>query len=232
MLCWICGNREATTGEHKIKRTDLKAIFGAPANHQPLRLHDANQKNKIVQGLNASILKSPGKLCDRCNSKLTQPYDRAWEALSNALRQRLPDLKPGDQVRVNRIFPYDTAQHLRHVQLYFTKLFGCHLVGDDIPIDTTVMARSILHDQPDPNVYIKIGLGPQIVGMTDMTLIMKPPADNQNSRACAFALWGYLIQGLTVLVMYSTPGEWREGLVDAWHPKLGTSRIKIVDLRT
>jgi hypothetical protein len=39
MKCWICGN-EAQTGEHLIKASDMRAIFGPSASNQaPLRAH-------------------------------------------------------------------------------------------------------------------------------------------------------------------------------------------------
>src|SRR4051812_28215683 len=64
-----------------------------------------------------------------------QPHDIAWETLSAALRNRHPAPVPGEFIRVNRIFPYDTHREMLKVHLYFVKVFGCHIAGNNIPID-------------------------------------------------------------------------------------------------
>lgn len=46
---------------------------------------------------------------------------------------------------------------------------------------------------------------------------------------CAFATWLYAVGNLSVNLMYALPGERRQGLVDAWHPRLGCKRIKTKD---
>src|ERR1700754_1532115 len=140
-LCWICNANEANSGEHKTKRSDLLAVLGNPTQEQPFFYHDLEKPNRPVGSLNAKILKSPIRLCEHCNSTRTQPHDRAWEHMSDWLRNRRPPLKVGGLVRGNRIFRVGTRKQMRSVHLYFLKLSGCMLEeakanGHQVPIDT------------------------------------------------------------------------------------------------
>ncbi len=226
--CWICGN-PATTGEHGIKRSDLRDVFGAPTVSNQLYLHDAERPNRRVRSLDARLLKSPRKICGYCNSTRTQPHDRAWEKLSKALRNRTPAITPGSVVRTNRIFPHHTAREMLNVHLYFVKLFGCHIVGGDIPIDITGFADSISVERAHPLVYLKFGCGrtfagKPMTGMSNMELQLKLP-----DKLCVFATWSYHIENIGVSVTLALDqAKWRSS-VGAWHPRQGTTRLKIAD---
>jgi hypothetical protein len=80
-LCWIC-NGPADSGEHKTKKSDLKAAFGKPTQDQPFYYHDNSGKNRPVKSLDAKFLKSPDRICQECNDARTQPHDFAWQTLS------------------------------------------------------------------------------------------------------------------------------------------------------
>jgi hypothetical protein len=139
-LCWICNCNEANSGEHKTKRSDLLAVLGNPTQATPFYYHDLHKANRPIGSLKAKILKSPIRICAECNSTRTQPYDRAWERMSDWLRSRHPPLKVGDLVRTNRIFRRHSRREMNNVHLYFLKLFGCMLceaeaTGHNVPID-------------------------------------------------------------------------------------------------
>ena len=122
-LCWICGRNEANSGEHKTKRPDLLAVLGSPTQEHPFFYSDLERLNKPVGSLDAKILKAPIWICAECNTTRTQPHDRAWERMSDRLRER--KLKVGHWVRSNGIFPHHTRTEMAKVQLFFVKLFGC-----------------------------------------------------------------------------------------------------------
>src|SRR5512145_2713797 len=111
MNCWIC-NDPATTGEHKIKHSDLKSALGTRPKSPRFFYHDQTTRNLPVQGFHADLLKSASRLCAKCNNERTQPYDRAWEQLSDWLRNRNPSIKPSDVIRGNRVFPYRTTEQM------------------------------------------------------------------------------------------------------------------------
>lgn len=55
--CWICRVSEANAGEHLIKHSDLKAVFG-PARNQRFYFHDLERPNREVQSLRSKLLHS------------------------------------------------------------------------------------------------------------------------------------------------------------------------------
>ncbi len=215
--CWICGD-DASTKEHKIKRTDLRDVFGTVTQQNPLYLHNNKRKNQSIGSLNAKILKSPSGLSAKCNNERTQPHDRAWEKLSSVLRAQ--NLTPGMNIRANKIFPYNTAKEMLNVHLYFIKLFGCHIIEGNIPIDVTSFGKSIMQEKAHPNIYLKFGINQSFTCITDIHT-----AEKISDGSCAFATWFYNVGNLSVNVMFAVEGEKRNGLVGAWHPKLGSHKI-------
>ena len=220
MDCWICGN-PATTGEHKTKRSDLKAVLGTPTQAQPFYYHDGKAKNRPIGSYRGDFLKSPSRLCARCNNQVTQPHDLAWERMSAWLRSRTPPLKVGEVVRRNRIFPVGARREMANVHLYFTKLTGCHLMKAGVKFDQQSLARSILTGKSNPYIHLKFGLSRTgiLVGMTDLMADLLA-AD----QSLAFAVWCYSLEKLVVHAMYAIPGERRDGLIGAWHPHSGSTK--------
>ena len=142
MDCWICG-APANSGEHKIKQSDLRSALRKPSQAQPVYYHDKSTTNRPLGGYDRNFLKSSTFLCARCNNEVTQPYDRAWETLSEVLRARKPPLKPGDLVRINLVFPHEKREKMRFVQLFFAKLSGCHLMAGNLKFDQASLSNSI-----------------------------------------------------------------------------------------
>jgi hypothetical protein len=204
-------------------------VFGKVTQGTPLYQHRMSGANRPVGSLDAKRLKLPARLCANCNNTRTQPHDRAWEKLSAALRTRQPALVPGTFVRTNRVFPYAAARELRAVHLYFVKLFGCHIAGNNIPLDIAGFSDAILHGKAHPNVYLRFGCGmtfggKPMTGMSDMWLAPAAPGGTS-----PFATWFYYVDGLGINVMFAEDSEKRDGLIGAWHPRHGTTRLTIAD---
>jgi hypothetical protein len=114
-----------------------------------------------------------------------------------------------------------------NVHLYFLKLFGCQIVEGGIPIEIEPFARAILNGKAHDDVYVAFGPTPSggpgnMAGGSDVHVAML-------GDKAAFATWFYEVGKLSVNLMYALPGERRQGLVDAWHPRLGCKRIKMKD---
>lgn len=225
--CWICGGY-ARTGEHKSKKSDIKAVLGSPSPTAPLFIHTSDRVNRRLMGLKADILKSKGLICGFCNNELTQPYDVAWSTLSDALRARRPSLIPGDRYRATTAFPYDTGRHLLRVHLFFVKLFGCHIAETGVNIDLTEFSASILQGRAHPHVYLQVGRAPslagnQTVGMSNLCAAM------DSAGRCGFAVWDYYVGPVAVTVIFAPNGGPPPMAGQAWHPQNGTSRFKVID---
>ena len=50
MKCWICGD-DANSGEHMIKASDLKSLFGHVTQMAPLYFHTDEKRNQPVAGI-------------------------------------------------------------------------------------------------------------------------------------------------------------------------------------
>jgi hypothetical protein len=217
MNCWICGAK-ADSHEHTIKKSDLKSTFPNVSQKQPLFYSDDQIKNLPVNSLKSDCFMSPTKICKCCNNSRTQPHDRAWEQFSSAMRLTLKQPTLPKSVHAKSIFKYDTHHMMLNVHLYFIKLFGCHIATEKIPIDLAGFSSSIMNNKAHPNVYLGFWRIEERVGMSNIEAEI---ADNGDR---IFVTWFYEIDNLAVNVMYASPGEKREGLVNAWHPRFGTNR--------
>ena len=116
MKCWICALEDATTREHLIKASDLKALFGKPSQAKPFFFRASNKQSDVKVGsLRADALKFAHRICLTCNSKRTQPYDYAWEQGSRELRSAVSRLIEEGSFRANWLFPYDTRRRMMRV---------------------------------------------------------------------------------------------------------------------
>lgn len=228
MKCWICGAEDAATREHLAKASDLKALFGKSSQHVPLFFSASDRpgmsirRNLRVGSLKSDTLKFAHRICLTCNSARTQPYDYAWEHCSMELRAAMPRLLARGSFRANWLFPYDTRRAMRNVHLYFTKLFSCLVVEGGIPIDTAPLADAITSERPHPHLYLAFGqlaMPVETVGGIDI-------ATAQVDGKVACATWFYNVGELAVNVMYALPGEQRQGLEVAWHPRMGAQRLR------
>lgn len=226
-LCWICKEKEADSGEHKTKRSDLLAVLGKPTREQPFYFNDLKIKNKPVGSLNAKILKSPVRICANCNNARTQPHDRSWEHMSDCLRGRR--LTPGNSVRANRIFRYDTKREMTNVHLFFVKLFGCMIAeakanGHDVPIDLDAFSEAIMSGRPHREVHLQFGKHDGLIGRSNLECAKYEPRDS------IIACWLYELDTIAVSVIYVQDGRF-EHRPELWHPHSRTSskRFKIGD---
>ena len=214
MMCWICG-AEAKTGEHLVKASDLRGIFGKISHREPLYLHTPQKRNQKVRGIKASILKSNALICAKCNNQRTQSHDRAWETLSNSVRMRKPQIKQGDRIRLNKIFPGSIKKSMIGVHLFFLKRFGCEIAEHKVPINLKAFSEAILKNKSHPYVHIAIGSAIQkeqrTAGGSDISVA-------KLNGHIVYAVWYYFLDRLTVRVVYAEPGEHRQGLIDTWHP--------------
>lgn len=227
MKCWICGD-EANTGEHMIKASDLRSLFGNVTQKSPLRFHTALKRNQSIGGIKSDKLKFRALLCTRCNNERTQPHDKAWERLSIYLRKRQLPIQPGMVIRLNRAFPGSVSKSMLDIHLYFLKLFGCLITQYKIPIEIEPFAKSIVEGVPHKKVWLTLCVGlhhPSIkhVGYSQVETALV-------NGLVAYASWFYVVDKVAINIIYTEPNEHRKGLVHAWHPSTVGKRIRVVGL--
>lgn len=230
MKCWICGAEDAATREHMVKASDLKALFAKPSQAKPLFFNASDQpsrprcRNVKVGGLKSDTLKFARNICGTCNSTRTQPYDEAWQHGSRELRNAVSQLREDGSFSVNWLFPSDTPRNMRHLHLYFTKLFGCLVVESNIPIDVAPFAKALTEGHPHPHIYLAFGYLPLAVAAAGGSDVDTYQLNGQ----VALASWLYHVGNLAVKVMYALPSEQYEGskrLKGAWHPRMGAEHL-------
>lgn len=130
-FCWICGSTEQLTGEHKIKKTDLKRH---PVVEPKIRKVDSGREQKI-QGLNSKLLKFENSICERCNNQTTQKADRSYDAFrcedSDTVRTTLEELAGAQNPAVEREVIFE---HRIELARYFGKHLGCALDYQKFPV--------------------------------------------------------------------------------------------------
>lgn len=214
MNCWICGSN-AQTGEHLIKASDMRSIFGHVRQSQPVYRHSASRRNVPVKGINADIMKSGALLCAQCNNQRTQPHDRAWETLSAYLRSK-PHISGGDRIDLGKVFPGAVHKSMLYVHLFFVKLFGYLIAENSIPIEINSFSNAILNNIAHQKIHLAIsphtdGIAAGSAGYSDLDTA-------QLDNRVVFATWLYILDRFTIRVMYAEPTEHRQGLIDSWHP--------------
>ncbi len=223
MQCWICG-RDADSGEHLIKASDLKLIFGKVRQDKLLYMHTDAQRNIRVAGLQSDKLKYERVICRDCNSNRTQRSDKAWELLSRLLQNRTPVIKAGSCVRLAKVFPGTINKSMTLVQLFFVKQFGCLISENNIPLDTVSFREAIINVKPHPEVYLRF-----LTGLEDrqIRLLSRSPVNaiEKDGKVC-FASWIYMVDRIAVNVVYAGNEEFKKNLRGAFHPLHGTRVIR------
>jgi hypothetical protein len=222
MICWICNNEPATTGEHRSKRSDIIDQLG---NNGPFYFHDEQRRNLTLQSANASRLKFSKSLCNSCNSARTQPYDLAWQRLSSVLRGRQPPLKTGDVIRASRVFPAGaSAAAMLNMHFFFVKLLGCQIIEANLPIDPPIdtFSQALMNGTPHPNIWLAFSIvarSADWVGASNLGAAAFG-FGTKNHYVCQF----YEVGQLSVRVRLSSAK-----LKDDWHPS-SRNRIVIANL--
>jgi hypothetical protein len=137
--CWICGSA-ATSAEHRFKKSDVVRAYGRgpyTGDDDPLHFRNSEPKPIVLQGPNACSLKYSPSLCHRCNTTVTQPFDRAYDLLMEWLTTHGTQVLQRRFINFAEIYGDQFEGPQRNLFKYFAKSFGCRLVesGYRVPSD-------------------------------------------------------------------------------------------------
>lgn len=225
MDCWICGNN-ADSGEHRIKASDLKAMFGKVQQAKPIYMHTDQARNQRVAGLQSDKLKYARVLCSQCNNARTQASDKAWEHLSHNLQTRIPTIKNGSSIRLAKIFPGNVHQKMTSVHLFFVKQLGCLIAENDVPIELAGFSDAILKNKPHPNVYLRFVIFPN--DALPLSAGVSPLDTKEANGKVQLASWTYWIDRIGVYVMYLGSAKYLAEQKGIYHPSYGARVIKFL----
>lgn len=155
MKCWIC-RTEATSGEHHIKKSDLKMLYPSVCQKRPIYHIRNGILKKEIGSIRSKSFMFDSLICSECNNARTQDYDKAWEKLSKYLYQNWIIIKINGFIDLYDVFGDNYIVNMLFVQLYFAKIFGCKIKESSSPIDLELFSKSILNAKEHPYLYISI----------------------------------------------------------------------------
>ena len=202
MSCWICGDN-ATTGEHRIKHSDLKQLYPNTTQQSPLYHRRDGIKQETIGGLKSDRLKFDALICTKCNNERTQKFDLAWETLSDYLQKNWDIILKDDQINLLDIFPENTTRYMIEVQLFFVKILGCKIEESKSTINLTSFTESIMDEVEHKDIYCSIrDSNIETIGkyssISDIEVFYK----NDNQDEIIYAHMFYTIDQVTIDVIY------------------------------
>lgn|GEM_PF-683218 len=227
-VCWICGKHPADTSEHKFKASDIRAKAPAVSQAKPIFLQrDSEATNDPIGSAKAKALTFPRSICAYCNNTLTQPFDVAWQKLSEYLHANWATIVKRGRFDLSEPFPGGTRDAALQVHLYFVKLFGCKLKADSIPISLVSFSKALLTSTAHPEVSILIAdkyIGAVALSFESDVFTLR----SVETKQIHGAVWAYVIQPVAIKVSYVKAGA---PVIPPrgypWHPSRPVKRVKL-----
>ncbi|AKH37292.1 MULTISPECIES: hypothetical protein [Nitrosomonas] len=227
MNCWICGD-PAETGEHMIKASDLRYLFGHTTTKTPIYRRINTCPHELIQGVSSPKLKFRTRLCAHCNNARTQLYDKSWETFVSYLRNRSNPIQPGEVIRPVHAFQNGLRRGLLGIHLYFVKLTGCLILDAEVPIETESLANAILKSAAHPNIYLSFLA---IKGRRFQNRAFVTPIQTMTvNGGLVSAQWFYFVGRIGVHITYATHVHLRSDKVHLWHPSSSTKTITLDEM--
>jgi len=220
--CWICGGN-GNSGEHLLKASALRAMFRGIAGKHPLYIHNSRKTNRRLQSEKSDFLKSPARICARCNDTRTQKYDFAFDRFHDYICASLAPVEKGKAIDLQAVFPGSVVRSMRRVQLYFVKVFGCAIKQADAAIPLAGFAESLLSERARTDVYIAI-LPPTSPGR--WAAISDLETRQLQGRVTA-AGWILDYGTFGIRILYASRGVCLAGMADSWHPTFRGSVLRV-----
>ncbi len=226
MKCWICG-KKGDSGEHLVKASDIRNYFGTISENSPVYTHNKFKRNIPIRSAKSKRFKSTALICKHCNNTLTQPHDVAWEKLSNYLLYKYPNTKSVKRINLSKVFPGKTKKQLLNVHLFFAKLFGCRIIENNIPINTSSFSHAILNNTAHNELFLMFCETPTF--KTKYAGISEVQAIKDNDKV-VWAEWLYTVGHISVKVIYSADTHHLGRVGRAWHPRRHSKIITVYGL--
>jgi hypothetical protein len=129
--CVLCGSAYKLTGEHKIKASALRQVFGDA--NLVVRVEGGERRPRFAQGVNSDALKFRARLCEPCNTSRTQGPDKAFEALHLRVCDLYEQRGNLDEIRAVELLVEGSDNYLNTFR-YFAKILACHIAEMGAPV--------------------------------------------------------------------------------------------------
>lgn len=155
--CCLCGSSSSLTGEHKIKASALRKIFGS--NEMVIgNVDDSGIFLRTAQGPKSKAFHFSARICSLCNGSRTQPADQEFDQFHTLVSSLLSEGRDPSEVFSMPQYNLDSEAYL-NVFRYFSKILCCQIAeaGGPRPLEVCEFAigkksRNIifLHIDADP----------------------------------------------------------------------------------
>ncbi|MGF6591009.1 hypothetical protein [Pseudomonas sp. 2835] len=122
--CCLCGSSESLTGEHKVKASALRKIFGKDA--MVIGSFDGASNPRSAQGPKSRAFHFSARMCASCNSSHTQGPDHEFDRFHASVSEMLSQGKTPELVFSSPEYEIGSAPYL-DIFRYFAKLLCCHV---------------------------------------------------------------------------------------------------------
>ncbi|QBQ08537.1 MULTISPECIES: hypothetical protein [unclassified Pseudomonas] len=138
--CCLCGSPESLTGEHKVKASALRKIFG----REPMVIgsFDGTSVPRDAQGPKSQAFHFSARICALCNSTQTQAPDREFDRFHALVSELLSQGKAPETVFSLPQYDLSSTPYL-NVSRYFAKLLCCHVAESGGPRPLAVSEFSL-----------------------------------------------------------------------------------------
>lgn len=226
-ICWICRSRSADSREHRFKASDIRRRLGKITQQSPAFLQRGRATNDRIGSARNRLLAFKSSICTECNNVRTQPYDIAWETLSEYLHSNWPSIVRRGRFTLSKAFPGRSANAALKVHLYFLKLFGCKIYEDKMPIELSSFSKALLTEEAHPEIVLQIA---DCNGDRETAVAYETEIYTMRDRLTGElhgATWAYLIFPVAVKVSWIKAGAPLYTPGWAWRP---SAHIKVVRL--
>lgn len=128
--CCLCGSPESLTGEHKVKASALRKIFGRES--MVIGSFDGTSIPRSAQGPKSQAFHFSARICASCNSSSTQAPDHEFDRFHALVSDLVSQGKPPESVFNLPQYDLSSTQYL-NVFRYFAKLLCCHVAESSGP---------------------------------------------------------------------------------------------------
>ncbi len=153
MLCWICKENMADSGEHKFKSSQLKRMYGKQFSEEIA--YGNNSKELRLEGPNNKKVKFPKVICQDCNNTRTSPHDNAFDKLINWSQGNYENLKAARLIDFEQVYKYNWIEQKRNLLKYMAKHAGCKVITSEQENDISNLSNLIARDANTNSFQIK-----------------------------------------------------------------------------
>ncbi|MCM2463458.1 hypothetical protein HGO40_23810 [Pseudomonas sp. CG7] len=154
--CCLCGSAESLTGEHKVKASALRKIFGEDA--MAIGSFDGTSSPRSAQGPKSRAFHFSARICAPCNGSHTQGPDHEFDRFHASISEMLSQGKAPELVFSLPKYEVGSVRYL-DVFRYFAKLLCCQVAESRGPRPLELSAFAV--GKTDRNlVFLNIDADP------------------------------------------------------------------------